>query len=173
VSYFATGPITVAQLEALVPRIAVKDADEPITSSTTLQDDDDLTISVSANVTYAITGWLSWVGNGTGDIKFAWNAPAGATLSAQIHGPHGALVDGTGNGSVEFFPAWLGVTSFPTSAQSYGASTTVVSGHVKGLLEVGANAGNLTLQWAQNVSNGTSTIVKAKSWLWLQQVVSY
>jgi hypothetical protein len=42
--------------------------------------------------------------------------------------------------------------------------------HVHGLLVVGGTAGTVKLQWAQNTSNVTATILKSGSFLVLRRV---
>src|SRR5574341_1924364 len=58
-----------------------KTADESVTSSTTLQDDDHLVIAVEANTNYFIEAFLIYDGDAAGDFKFTFSVPAGATLA--------------------------------------------------------------------------------------------
>jgi hypothetical protein len=171
-AYFATGPVTAAKVEALVIRAVVKGADESVTSSTTLQNDDALTMAVAANTTYLLDGLLMWIGNTTGEIKFALTSPTGSTVHFAIAGPNNAIADGSGAASGEWLPVQNSTTS-PTTSLNLGASTIMTHGQLRGTLITGANAGSLTVQWAQQVSNGTATTIKAGSWMRLHQVVAF
>ena len=60
----------------------VKTSDESVRSSTTLQDDDDLTfIAEPDSVYFVITGSLG-AGSRTGDLQFGWNLPG----TTEMHG---------------------------------------------------------------------------------------
>jgi hypothetical protein len=170
-SYFATGPIPAAQLEAIVPRIKVKSADESVTSSTTLQDDDDLLMPVAANTDYLIDGMLYYLAAQAGDITVGWTYPSGATLT---WGGIGAIRDYTGAASGTEWLAIVADASSPSSTTDFGGNGSLpFTASYGGVLSVGANAGTLQLQWAQRASSGTATTVYARSWLRVQQVVSY
>jgi hypothetical protein len=150
---------------------AAKSADESVTASTTLQNDDHLVVPVAANATYTIDGHLQWIGNDTGDIKFAFAFPSGSTLHWGMIGPNDtepafASLGTRGTGE------WFARVSQTTSSAfiQYSASTAALLGRMSGLLVTGGSAGNLTLQWAQFVSNPTATTLKQGSWLRLSRV---
>src|SRR5262245_15271614 len=69
-----------------VPIAAVKTANESVTSSTTLQNDDELFVSVAANSTYLVQCYIKCDGAATGDIKLNWTAPASATFDSVVNG---------------------------------------------------------------------------------------
>lgn len=129
-------------------RYISKSVDESVTSSAVYQDDDQLTVSVVANATYKIEYFLRWTCGTTGGAKGQFVAPAGATFSS-------------GTSAFAATPLALmndvGVTS---SAQSSQALRLKTSG----------TAGSLTLQWAQSVSDATSTICKADSYILVTRV---
>ncbi|MBD9700637.1 hypothetical protein IHE56_00730 [Streptomyces sp. ID01-12c] len=146
-----------------------KTADESVTSSTTLQNDNELVLAVSANCTYAFRVWLlaTDATDANGDIKFAFTFPASAVCHFSGRGPHTLLASGAfGDGE------YIGrntATSGSTVA-SYGLTTSVIGIEITGLLIVGANAGNLQLQWAQNTSDANATTVQAGSFMTLERV---
>lgn len=151
---------------------AVKTADETVTSSNTLQNDDHLTVAVAANKTYAITGFLIWTGNETGDIKFALTFPTGATVHWAVTGGNNADTGfnaGGTRGGTQYF-ASLNQTSSPTGAIDIAGSTSPLHGHLLGTIVTAGTAGNLRLQWAQNTSNGTGTVLKKGSWLKVEEI---
>jgi hypothetical protein len=166
VSYFATGPVTAAQLEAIVCRIVVKGADEPVTSTTTLQNDDALTITVAANTIYRAKLMLVYDGLAAADFKYSLSGPTGTTYPAwKTYGLDTA--DAAVIGSV-----YRGLGAFPALHGALGVGTSLlIDGG--GIVNVGANPGSVTVQWAQITSNATATSVKAGSFFELQQVVSF
>lgn len=140
----------------------VKTADESVTSSTTLQSDDVLLLPVTAGTSYAFEGFLYATGPSAGDFKLAFTFPTGATFVAFVH--HiGA------NGAVDSFKS--GTNPLTTSGGSLSLATGAADGvAIKGGIIVAGTAGNVQLQWAQDASSATPTIVKAGSWLRLTKV---
>jgi len=132
--------------------VIVKEADETISSNNTLQNDDELLFAVAANEVYQFEGVLMVSTGATPDIKLTFAGPTGAVGSFSWEG-----ADSSANRS--FASAALGATT-----------TFLVAGTPRlvrfwGGIHNGANAGNLTLQWAQNTSDGTNTTVLAGSYL--------
>lgn len=156
-AYFAAGPVTAAQLEALVPIIKRKVADETVNNSSTLQNDDELAIVVAADTSYRLRATIRYSSGTTPDFKWAWSYPTGLTMVysaicqvttvafAELIESSGGAVDGAGANESLFFDG-----------------TVVVS----------STAGTLQFRWAQNTANPSDTIVRAGSYLELQQIVS-
>lgn len=135
-----------------------KTADETVTSSAVLQDDDHLTFAIAANEEWVVSYQIDSGDNmsATG-IKAAITAPAGAALS----------IDMTLN-------------AVSTSAQPFGGRATVsgtaalnaaIATGNGNLLSIaawilnGATPGNVTLQWAQGTSNGNALIFRKGSYM--------
>lgn len=143
------------------PPPIVKAADETVTSSTTLQDDDHLVRAIGANETW-VYEWLLVVtsGSNTPDIKLTVTVPAGATglLSA-------AGLDPGATGTVAGI-RWIAQTTFGTSIGNFGVlsggPTFVV---VRATVINAGTAGTVALQWAQNTSDASGVVVKAGSTL--------
>ena len=138
-----------------VPPIVVKTADETVTSSTVLQNDDELFLPVEANQRYAVLVFLRLNGVEAADIKFAFSLPAGAS---------GGWAQWNSNNNDPL--AELDITAAASFA------TTDVFNQItamRGYILVGATAGNAQLQWAQLVSNVGATKVLAGSWLKLER----
>lgn len=148
-------------------RFVRKTADETVTSSTTLQNDDHLVLSVEKGYTYHFRAWLLVDGGTAGDLKTAFTYPTGSTLYFAGHGPTTSMVSGSG-GDVGF-NGRHNATSRSTTL-SYGTSGSRPGIQVEGLLIVGSTAGNLQLQWAQNTSDGTGTTLKSGSFLKMEKV---
>lgn len=163
-----TGNLTVTGIGAR--SFVRKTADESLTSNTTLQNDDALTLAVAANATYTFRVWMLAVDatDANGDIKFGFTFPTGATCHFSGKGPHSLLAGGGAFGDGEYIGRNT-ATSGSTIA-SYGLSTSIVGIELTGLLIVGGTAGNLQLQWAQNASDANATTVQAGSFMTLERV---
>lgn len=157
--------VTVADFDAL-GLFAVKTADEGVTSSTTLQNDDELVIAVSASAKYIMDGYLLYTGaaDPAGGLKMGWTGPSGAAMSWTNFGvnQNGSPSLVNYNVVAESLAGGRGVATNTTS--------TTMSCRPTGILTVGVTAGNLQLQWAQGTSNATATTVKTGSWLRLVRV---
>lgn len=136
----------------------VKAADETVNNSAALQDDDELFAPVGASQTYIFEALLSYIAaaSATPDIKFAFTIPAGATLLWSGVGGGGSASEQTETASA--------------AAKSWAATTALASVHVRGIVVVGGTAGELQLQWAQNVATAEDTDLKANSWLRIRRV---
>lgn len=141
---------------------ALKAADESVASSTTLQNDDTLLVTLEANATYEFVAHVGYVGNTTGDIKLAFTFPSGA--SCYWSGKGGPASDDTfgSSGSTRHSVSFGDASG---TSLSFAGSTTVLSVHILGVVTTASTAGTLQLQWAQNTSNATNTTVKAGSFL--------
>lgn len=155
--------ILASLLRAVAPSAAFKGADESLTSSTALQNDDALFVALAASATYVFIGFANVTGAaiGTGDWKGAFTAPSGATVTVECIA-YPTTAAGTLNGN-----AVRGAGGVMIAGVNGTAGSPVV---LIGSVINGATAGNLQLQWAQNTSSGTATTVKAGSFLASWQV---
>jgi len=129
---------------------AVKSADETLDTDTTLQNDDDLLLALSANKVYHI------------QILLFVNSPSAANFKMQFTLPSGAsgiMVNG------DWQWASLVITQSVTTADT--VTTTGNDQCIASYMTVTTTGtpGNITLQWAQNISDGGTTTVKAGSML--------
>jgi hypothetical protein len=134
--------------------IVTKSLDEPVTSSSTIQDDDQLKFKVAAGVLYEFDLSLVYMcSSATPDIKTDWGVDAGA-VTGQVTGIGPDVVNTFGvQGSNDFAtPIVFGTTgaNTPRLARVLGVCLPDTSTTFK-------------FQWAQNTSNIASTIVKAGS----------
>jgi hypothetical protein len=129
-----------------------------VVSSTVLVDDGVLEFAADANQGYAVRIVLYVTCRDDAGIKLAMDVPAGSTLSMLYWGlndstdvvEHGwTTTDGAGVGVV------FGVTA--------GAITAYVT--IDAIVAVAGTAGDIKLQYAQQVSIATATVIKAGSWL--------
>lgn len=142
-----------------------KTGDESVTSSTTLQNDGSLVLPLAANARYLLDGYLAYTGPtfgaGPADLKAAWAVPAGATMRWAQHGPGSNTPNGIA--AVETDHATNHVLG------TYGTGTNIVA-RPAGWVTTSGTAGDLQLRWAQNVSNGVATTLRAGSWIRLRRV---
>lgn len=135
---------------------ARKTANESVTSSTTLQTDDHLVVSVQANAAYFLTAVIKYDGDIAGDLKVLVRCPTSATLNAISI----ALVGGaTLQADNQNAPLLENAT---TAWGCLGAGTNSF-GYISGLLLTSSTAGTVSIEWAQNTSSGTATRVLAGS----------
>lgn len=144
-----------------------KTADESVTSSAVLQNDDHLLYSIAAAGTYAFEVHIYAVSaaNAAGDIQVGFSFPTGTCYFAGL-GPHNQLASGS-NENGEWLPrlsATSGVTNIP-----YGLSTAGGYIQVHGLL-VATATGTLRFMWSQMASSASATTVKAGSHMIVKQV---
>lgn len=144
---------------------ARKTTDESLTSSTTLQNDDTLVVPVEAYAVYEFTALVAYTGNTTGDIKIGFTFPSGSCYWAG-KGPSEA---DSGYGAVGASRHSASFGDLTGTATPYAASTTPLAVLITGVLATDIASGNLQLQWAQNTSNATATVVKAGSFLRAQR----
>jgi len=126
-----------------LPQAKAKTADESVTSSTTLQNDDHLSFEGVAGATYQFTINAKATANASGGFKWAFTLPASGSGRAltQIAGLNDADIDVT-TGS--------GVTGALAVSNAF-----LISGYI-----VFSTAGTAQFKWAQNASFGTATTLK-------------
>lgn len=173
-AYPAAGDdLTAATLQALIselrPLVAYKTADETVTSSTTLQNDDHMTITLLANTVYVVRNVFMVTGDDAADMKVNYTVPSGTVGwmgQTALSAPTGVSTEHDVN-----------MVAFPVSGTSLTfdlsigiADTNFVLATVDGLMEVGGSGGSMTTRWAQKTSSGTGTTVKRGSFLMAQKV---
>lgn len=132
----------------------------------TLQNDDELIIPLQANESYVIDGFLfMYASNASPDCKIAFTVPSGATMTLGYHANSG---DNNTNIGTDILIT-SGTAS--TAIKSSGGATKENPIFISGCVVMGATAGNLTLQWAQNNNTAAQTVtVKENSYLRAQLV---
>ncbi len=140
-----------------------KAADETVTSSTTLQNDNDFSFSIGANETYIIECHLtvSW-GPGVGGFKYDFTGPTSPTNVMIFENVVGW---GTGNASGSQITAFSSSHSFTDTDHAYGANFII-----RGTIENGANAGTVQLRWAQETSDAIAATMWRGSYMKATQV---
>jgi hypothetical protein len=136
---------------------AKKPADESVTSSTTLQNDNDLVLPISANDSMVVEGYIHYHNAGTGSSQMAFTIPTGAAMDIAIYTDDVQLSGGN-------HETWT-LTSSGTSTGDMLMNAVDVPIHFYGIVITGSTAGSIQLQWAQGNSQSTPTIFKAKSYI--------
>lgn len=126
-----------------------KTADETVSASTTLQNDDHLVFALDASSQYALTGVLLVNSGAAPDFKWQVSLPAGATVD-------GHTVTNSSGTIGAFTEAAADV--FDTTGNDDAAAFWAV-------VKVAGTSGNLTIQWAQNASDAGATTLKTGSWI--------
>lgn len=152
-----------AQLLALaaktVPISARRTTDSTaVNNSTSLVNDTQLAVAVTANAVYHFEARIRYSSNSTANIKLAWTFPTGLTMDYEAIG---------------------GTTSSATFAQFNNTQSTILalggfasdlSVMLDGIVLVGGTAGNLQLQFAQNTANSSNTLIRSGSYVQLTPI---
>ena len=129
---------------------------ETVTSSTTLQNDDDFLFRAAANTSYEVIIHAVMEGATAGDFKWAWTVPSGTT------GWHGGTRTNTAGTAINQVISETLTTTLTAGTLGTGAGNRTMA-RIVGYFVVGSTAGTIQFQWAQNASNGTGTSVRASS----------
>ncbi len=140
---------------------AIKTADEPVTSSTALQNDNALVVTMAAGVRYRFEAYIPFHENG-GDILMDF-AFSDAPQNSQ--GRYDMVADTADQPHSEFTADLTTNISFnPTT--SNGEYGIMIRGYVRSNATTG---GTMQFRWAQNSSNINATIVREGAWMRLEK----
>lgn len=142
---------------------AYKTADESVTSSAALQDDDHLSFDVNANETWELSGEVQ-ADNASNniDIKVAFQLPTSAFMriyTTGIQDAGGNAIQGNG---------LLTTSNVTKTMQINGGVSTLIT--FRGIFITGSNAGTVKFRWSQGVSNTSTTTVRSYSYMKLIRV---
>ncbi len=161
--YAGGGKIRASDLNKQIPILTRATADTTRTSTTTLANATGMAIALEADAIYALEGYLAYNAGETGDLKVAFTVPAGTGGHWGIYpiatGSTGSVGDLDARRSTSF---GAGTTQAAGGSASFGSELMCP---VLGYIETDSTAGDIQLQVAQNTSSGTSTVLKAGSWL--------
>jgi hypothetical protein len=155
--------LTADLLNSLQPTFVVKQANESLTSNTTLQNDDELTISGGAGTWFVELDLIMTSANsgaaGTADVKTAWTQTG--TISPANRKVLGPSTD-TGS-SDNSMTSRYGVHGMTTAIQYRGRSGGSQFHVIETAQFVATTSWSITLQWAQATSSATAMTVVAGS----------
>jgi len=152
---------------------ALKTADDTITSSTTLVDDDQLFLSVQAGTDYWVQAMIIYNASAAADLKCTFSGPSGSTFDWVSDSLPSTIA--AGSGAVDVISRslqGLGSTPSPGGAEQPAGTRVDAVSVPKGLLRVGANSGTLRFRWAQLASGSPGTIVRAGSILVIRRLTT-
>ncbi len=140
---------------------------EGVGASTVMQNDDHLAVSLEAGKSYRVTLILTVSSGGSeaGDIKTTWTFSGTASKSARNF--LGLPVSATDATDTNVRLAATALTSSVSYGIDAGAAATIIE---EILLEELTVAGTLQLQWAQDTSNATQTVLSTSSRLFWEVV---
>jgi hypothetical protein len=148
------GTATIGGINFVMPEFKIKASNESVTSSTTMQDDDDLQITLAASSTYKIDlGLIATSASGTPNIRTKL-VPADGTL-------YGVVTSSECNGGVGAVTG-VQVGTQPSRSIAAGGDSYI---SWNSTVVTGVSGGVFKLQWAQQVSDGTATTLRANSWM--------
>lgn len=156
--------VTIADFDA-IGSWALKTSNESVTSSTTLQNDDQLVLPVAANAKYTFEMFLIYdgAGAGLGDLKRDFTGPSGIVMNYANFGPNNSAA-----GLTQYDVVMATLTDVSRVLGTNGA--TAMTAQPKGYVATSSTAGNLQFRWAQNVSSATATRVLVGSWMKLTRI---
>lgn len=145
-----------------------KTADDAVPNSLTMTTDTHLVAPVAANAVYTVDGQIFLLSaDFTSDFRLGYAYPASAEMHFGGPGPHTTMtVGGEADGEFVARQSPDAISTFIP----YGSSTSRLGIPTKGLLITGGTAGNLSVQWARNVTGSGTVTVRAGSWLKLQRM---
>lgn len=144
--------------KADAPAYIRKTANESVTSSVTLQNDDHLLLALAANTKYAFEGFFIYDGATASDIQVAFTVPSGATINYSAFGP----VSGV---SATSYSSYGISASGGSLAIACNGANNLMGMQPKGYVATAGTAGNLQFQWAQQISGATASRIFANSWM--------
>lgn len=141
-----------------------KAANESVTSSTTLQNDDHFAFAVAASAFYTLEGYVMYdggAGGAVGDLKCDFTVPSGASFTWTNFG--------TNTGGLTQYNAATQAATVARAMPTNGG-TASISFQLKGYLNTAGTSGTLQFRWAQNTSSATAVVVYASSWMVLTRI---
>lgn len=132
-----------------------KEANQSVTSSTSVQDDDDFSFPLKANTKYVISGNLRISAGASSGFKATWSLPSGAS------GRFSVIEDASGS-----------VINQVDAATGGGQTSTLSVGNVCvifGYILTSSTAGDAIFRWAQNASNASATAINQCSTMILSE----
>lgn len=135
---------------------------QSVASSTTLVTASELVVAVEANAIYAVRAVIAYSGPSAGDIKVLFRTPT----SGSFAGAGNCLVVGASSQQDSQILPYGGNASEVWGALGSGTQY----GTVEGVLITAGTAGNFSVEFAQNTSNGSATSIQGNSHLHLTRV---
>lgn len=162
---YAGQRITAALLASMLPLEAVKTGSTSRASTTTVSADPELQLTVAAGADYVGHFYFRISGDPAGDMDVKFTTPGGGSDSGSWGGYHlnaGSADGGTGTTVRHALNAEI------TLSTPSAGTAQVVTGDFR--LTIGATGGTFSIDWAQNVSNATGSVMERDSFITLKRV---
>lgn len=143
--------------------LAIKTVDESVSSSTTLQDDNEISVAIPSAGIWRIEFALRATTGSDNSIKHQFTY-SGTVLSGSLGGK--GYIQGGGAAATDFMNTSAGIGATKTTTVfAVGETFIAYSGYVKF-----SNTGTFKWQWAQNASNASAITVQADTHLILTKL---
>lgn len=158
--------LTASLLRSMLPQTVRKTADESRSATTTFADDTHLVFAAEAGAVYTMVGWIKYFASTVPDIKIQFSVPSGCLGEWAWNMPgSGTTTTGTAGYSIR-----TETNDVAGSRTGYGTSDSNMFTPMSGLFRMSTTAGNIALQWAQNTSDATASVLYTDSWLAFQRI---
>jgi hypothetical protein len=152
--YFGTTWYELGGGSSAVDTLLVKPANESVTNSTSLQNDDDFIFAVAANTNYIVELELVMNSDSAMGFQCDFSIPSGTVYALTIWDELEGLVDSSSNNAASINWSTLSLTD-------------LVLVHVRAGIVVGGTAGNAQFRWAQDVATvNTLTVYEGSHMLY-------
>lgn len=162
--------LTASFISQMLPTYVYKPASTTRASLVVAADDTDLAFAAEANVTYDVYFRVRFAGLQAAGIRTKWNVPAGANGLRCCQGPGSANAVQTDANTTEMRQAVHGFTTDVLYTNPRNSASLFTWLEEWCTVTMAATAGNITFQWAQNVTNATGTVVQAESFVQYRRV---
>lgn len=132
-------------------------------NTTTLTNDGELILPVGANTKYILVSSLQYDSSTTADISINFTTPSGSTGNWTSFGLDVTTGAGAATGLIVTIASAIGGAA-SAGGTNVGARQLMLP---MGSIVTGANAGNVQLQFAQRISDASTTTLRAGSWVML------
>lgn len=158
--------LTASLLRSMLPQTVRKTSDEQRSATTTFVDDTHLIFAAEANAVYTMVGWIKYFASTVPDIKIQFSVPSGCLGEWAWNMPgSGTTTTGTTGYSIR-----TETNDVAGSRTGYGTSDSNMFTPVSGIFRMSTASGNISLQWAQNTSDATATVLFTDSWLEFRRI---
>lgn len=165
---YAGQRFTAELASSMLPLFGAKSGTTDRTSTTTVTADPDLQVEVEASAEYELTFMLRISGNQTGRIDIQFTTPTGATGSFSCTRLVSTATADSGDATEVRSSTRLTYNVETTFSPISTTAHQVLIG--SGRLITASTAGIFSVDWAQNVSNGTATSMHSDSFIKLVRI---
>ncbi len=158
---------TASLATSMLPITAVKTADTSRASTTTASADPELQVTVEANGDYVFHACIRYSGETAADFKMQFTTPGGGSDSGVWGANYMVDVALTDDESVKSSIRTPLNSSRSIACISPSTSMMIM---ISGRIRMGGTGGIFSMDWAQNTSNASATVVSADSWMSLTRV---